>query len=330
MPDLPLARFGNSILPGEAYLSDTPVLRAHAGTQPDLFLRWNEIPLAARAVDIAVHLHGFSQQGGAMPLAEKVARSGLDLAGRTRPTLAILPRGNWIRHTWYDFPALLDGGIDRLVDYAFEHFAAAVAAATPVTSGSMHPLTLPSPPLGERVEKGWRGVAEPYPVPGRPPARAGVPGMGEGDMSRRLSVGRLILSAHSGGGMPAIDVIAGARRVPDELFVFDGLYGRDPRSGDPLQGLEVIDSWLGDRLAREPHRPGALRIVYIERQTGQFSRAVDAIIARRLALADAELAPSLARRYRVEPSGVPHAYVAAICGPQLLTRPDAEFDWSQI
>jgi hypothetical protein len=268
-----IARSGDSILPGEAYLADTPVLRTHAGTQPDLFLRWNEIPLAAREIDVAVHLHGFSQQGEEMPLAEKVPRSGLDLAGRTRPTLAILPRGNWIRHTWYDFPALLDGGLDRLVDYALQ----------------------------------W------FPHPARP-----------------LVVDRFILSAHSGGGMPAIDAIAGADRPPDELFVFDGLYGRDPRAGDPLQGIEIIDAWLGGRLAREPDRLGALRIVYIERQTGQFSRAVDEIIARRLATAGAESAASLARRYRVEPSGVPHAYVAAICGPQLLARPDAEFDWSHL
>jgi hypothetical protein len=267
------ARSGDSILPGEAYLADTPVLRAHAGTQPDLFLRWNEIPLAAREIDVAVHLHGFSQQGGAMPLAEKVPRSGLDLAGRTRPTLAILPRGNWIRHTWYDFPALLDGGIDRLVDYALQ----------------------------------W------FPHPARP-----------------LAVDRFILSGHSGGGMPAIDAIAGAHRPPDELFVFDGLYGRDPRAGDPLQGIEIVDSWLGNRLAGEPDRPGALRIVYIERQTGQFSRAVGEIIARRLAVTGAEFGARLARRYRVEQSGVPHAYVAAICGPQLLARPDAEFDWSRI
>src|SRR5579864_3476248 len=227
MPDLSLERAGDSILPGEAYLSDTPVLRAHAGTQPDLFLRWNEIPFAARTIDVAVHLHGFSQQGAAMPLAEKVTRSGLDLSGRTRPTLAILPRGNWIRHTWYDFPALLDGGLDRLVDHALQ----------------------------------W------LPHPARP-----------------LAVDRFILSGHSGGGMPAVDAIAGADRPPDELFVFDGLYGRDPRAGDPLQGIEVIDAWLGERLAREPDRPGALRVVYIERQTGQFSRAVDEIIARRLAI----------------------------------------------
>jgi len=271
-----IQRSGNSFPAGEAYLSDTPVLRGHAGTQPDLFLRWNEIPAATDAIDVAVHLHGFSQAGGAMPLAEKTARSGLDLSGRTRPTLAILPRGNWIRHTWYDFPALLDGGIDRLVDYALERFVERFAP------------------------------------------------------DRSFALDRFILSGHSGGGMPAIDAIAGARRPPDELFVFDGLYGRDPAAGDPMQGIEVVDQWLHRRLILEPQRPGALRILYIERQTGLFSRAVAEIIVHRLAMADAELRAILARRYRVEPSGVPHAYVASICGPQLLARPDAEFDWSHL
>lgn len=272
MPDFPIDISGERILPGEAFLADTRALRAHAGTQPDLFLRWNEIPLAARAIDVVVHLHGFSQQGGAMPLAEKVARSGLDLSGRTRPTLALLPRGNWIRHTWYDFPALLDGGIDQLIEDVLQRF--------------------------------------PHPAGG-------------------LAVDRFILSGHSGGGMPAVDAIAGARRKPDELFVFDGLYGRDPSAGDPLQGLEIIDAWLGDRLAREPVRSGALRVVYIERQTGPFSREVAALIARHLASAAPDEAASLARRYGVEPSGVPHSYVASICGPQLLARSDAEFDWSR-
>ena len=64
------------MIPGEAYLAETPVLRAHAGTQPDLFLRWNAVPKPAAAVDVVVHLHGFSQQGGDMALAEKVPRSG--------------------------------------------------------------------------------------------------------------------------------------------------------------------------------------------------------------------------------------------------------------
>ncbi len=60
------------LLPGETYLSDTPVLAAHAGTQPDLFLRWNRIPQAATSVDVIVFLHGFSQSGGAMPLSARL------------------------------------------------------------------------------------------------------------------------------------------------------------------------------------------------------------------------------------------------------------------
>lgn len=257
---------------GEAFFADTPVLRAHAGTQPDLFLRWNAIPAAAEAVDVVVHLHGFSQQGGDMRLTEKVPRSGLELAGRTRPTLAVLPRGNWIRHSWYDFPALLDGGLDRLVDDAVGQFAP----------------------------------------------------------ERGLQVDRLILTAHSGGGMPAIDAIAGARRSPDELHIFDGLYGRDPVSGDPLRGVETLDAWLAIRLAGEPGRPGALRVVYIERQTGPFSREVGRRIARHLAAAEPGIAAELARRYRNDPSAVPHGYVAAVCGPVLLANSGADFDWARI
>src|SRR3984893_18016278 len=191
LDDVPISYAGDSVAPGEGYLADTPVLRPHAGTQPDRFLRWNAIRTTAAAIYVVVHLHGFSQQGGEMPLSEKVRRSGLELSGRERPTLALLPRGNWIHHTYYDFPALLDGGIDRLVAYGVERFAAAIG--------------------------------------------------------RSLAVDRFILSAHSGGGRRAVDAIAGAARPPDELYVFDGLYGRDPRLGDPMQGLEGV--------GQRPHRP---------------------------------------------------------------------------
>jgi len=274
MRDLTIILSGDSVAPGEAYLSDTPVLQSHAGTQPDLFLRWNAIPLAVSSVDIVVYLHGFSQQGRAMPLAEKVAGSGLDLSGRKRPTITLLPRGNWLRYTWYDFPALLEGGMDRLVDYALHRFA----------------------------EVKGRGT---------------------------LAMDRLILAAHSGGGMPAIDVIAGARRPPDELYVFDGLYGRDPATGDPMRGLETIDRWLAERLAREPDRQGALRVIYIEQQTGPFSRKLGELTCRHLADVEPALAEVLGRRYRVEVSRVQHSQIARRCLPELLTRPDMEFDWSR-
>jgi len=275
---LSIAISGNRVLPGEAYLSDTPVLRSHAGTQPDLFLRWNEIPLSIASVDVVVFLHGFSQEGRAMTLGDKAMRSGLDLAGRTRPTLAMIPRGNWLRHYYYDFPALLSGGVDQLIDDGLRYFAQAIAAAS-----------------------------------------SGAPGA--------LAMDRFVLAAHSGGGMPAVDVIAGARRRPDGLHVFDGLYGRDPATGNPMQGLEVIDRWLGDRLQREPERPGCLRVIYIEQQTGPFSRKVAELITRHLATADPALAASLARRYRVEASGVQHSQIARRCMPELLAAADAEFDW---
>ena len=274
MDNLAITLSGDSVAPGEAYLTDTPVLRSHAGTQPDLFLRWNQIPLAAPSVDVVIYLHGFSQQGAAMPLAEKVASSGLDLSGRKRPTFALLPRGNWLRYTWYDFPVLLAGGLDRLVDYCLQRFAQA---------------------------------------------------MGRGS----LAMDRFILAAHSGGGMPAVDIIAGARRLPDEFYVFDGLYGRDPSRGDPMRGLETIDRWLGERLTHEPKREGALRVIYIEQQTGPFSRRVGELIARHLADVEPALAETLRGRYRVEVSRVQHSQIARRCLPELLTRPDMEFDWSR-
>ncbi len=274
MPDIVVSRSGANLVPGEAYLSETPVLQTHAGTQPDLFLRWTTIPLAVSGIDVVVHLHGFSRSGETMPLSEKVPRSGLDLSRRIRPTLALLPRGNWLRYSWYDFPGLLAGGVDRLVDYALSCFS-----STAYLAGG------------------------------------------------KLEVSRFILTAHSGGGMAAIDTIAGVRRLPDELYIFDGLYGRDPTTGDPMRGLETIDHWLGERFAREPARPGALRVVYIEQQTGQFSREVGKVIARHLANLDSAAAAALRRRYRVEPSAVQHARVAERCGPDLLAACDVEFDW---
>jgi hypothetical protein len=127
--------------------------------------------------------------------------------------------------------------------------------------------------------------------------------------------------------MPAVDIIGEASRPPDELYIFDGLYGRDPASGSSLRGLEVIEAWLGARLQREPEREAALRVIYIEQQTGPFSRKVAELIARHLARADPARAESLARRYRVEVSGVQHSQIARRCMAELLTSPDAQFNW---
>ena len=96
-----------------------------------------------------------------------------------------------------------------------------------------------------------------------------------------------------------------------------------------MKGLETIDQWLRERLAREPEREGALRVVYIEQQTGRFSRNVAELIARRLADVEPALAALLQRRYRVEPSPVQHSQIARRCLPDLLSGPSVEFDWSR-
>ena len=54
--DLSVAPTGGDVLPGEGYLENTPVLEAHAGTQPDLFMRWNRVPLSADMIDVVVFL----------------------------------------------------------------------------------------------------------------------------------------------------------------------------------------------------------------------------------------------------------------------------------
>jgi hypothetical protein len=127
--------------------------------------------------------------------------------------------------------------------------------------------------------------------------------------------------------MPAIDVIGGAQAQPDELYVFDGLYGRDPATGDPLGGIEIVDRWLGDRFAAEPKRPGALRVPFIESQTGAFSREVAKLVSARLDVADPAIRPALIRRYRVEASGVQHSQVARRALPDLLADAGADIDW---
>jgi hypothetical protein len=183
----------------------------------------------------------------------------------------MLPRGNWIRHYYYDFPALLGGGIDLLLAF------------------------------------GLHWLSE----------QRGIP----------TALDRFVLGAHSGGGMPAIDIIADSQAQPDELYIFDGLYGRDPAEGDPLEGMDIVDRWLAARFAVEPERPGALRVPFIERETGPFSRAVGRLVAAHIDKANASQRPTLARRYRVEASGVQHSQIARIALPELLADAAVDIPW---
>jgi LAS superfamily LD-carboxypeptidase LdcB len=132
---------GGSRQAGTATIDKVPLLRKHAGIGPDLILGWNDMSAVSDAVDVVVHLHGYSLSKGArLDIARDLkVRSGLDWSdptgkdgtpGRTRPTLALLPRGHFYGGTsgrGYSFPALTAaGGLQQLIDFGLGRLAASL------------------------------------------------------------------------------------------------------------------------------------------------------------------------------------------------------------
>ena len=123
---------------GTVTVDKVPLLRRHAGIGPDLILAWSDMHAAPRSVDVVVHLHGYSlRKGVRLHIGRDLkARSGLDWSdpttkdstqGRTRPTLALLPRGHFFGGPGgrgYSFPALAAaGGLRQLIDFGLERLA---------------------------------------------------------------------------------------------------------------------------------------------------------------------------------------------------------------
>jgi hypothetical protein len=134
---------------------------------------------------------------------------------------------------------------------------------------------------------------------------------------RTLRRGRLIITAHSGGGRALISAVG--QLDPDEVHVFDALYGTpDPAKGtDPIRPL--VD-WARRRIARSPGS-AALRVVYLG-TTSSNSQRLAAHLCRELASApDAHR-----RRFRVERSapGVDHNRIPRAFGWRLLADAGAD------
>jgi hypothetical protein len=244
------------------------LLAGHRGTPPDLILRWNEMPAIPERVDVVVHLHGFSGLGGAMRIdRHKLPASGLDFvnpanpaeAGRTAPTLAILPRGNFYggrSHAGYDFPALYaHGALGRLISAALSRFASTIGA-------------------------------------------------------RHVELGRLILTAHSGGGAALMRLLADYD--PHEIHSFDALYGRP----------DALIRWAEARLRGPEAATSALRILFREHEgTSAHSHAVEQAV-RRLTAGH----PDLERRFRVEATREPHNGIPRRYGWRLLANASTDLD----
>jgi Peptidase M15 len=215
VPPAPTPSGGGRAVAGRLVIDRVPLLRQHAGTHPDLVLRWNAMS-APSVLDLVVHLHGYAPdgRGRAMTLPrDKEPVSGLDFAdpsgapsvGRVRPTLAIMPRGNYFGGRWangYNFPALSGRGtLEQLIQFSLDRFA----------------------------------------------HQTGI----------RATRGRLVLTAHSGGGAGLTELL---RQVnPDEVHVFDALYA-------PLTGSDPLVAWAQSAMRRGGT---ALRVIY--RRDGKHS-----------------------------------------------------------
>ena len=254
---------------GQLIVEHVPLLRAHAGTPPDMILTWNAMESPC-AVDVVVHLHGFARRGHSMCLpTDKMPMSGLDLsdprnrssAGRTSPTLLVLPRGSSDSRaggTGYDFPALSPTrALNELIEDAFARFSAQTRSH---------------------------------------PAR-----------------GRLILTAHSGGGAALMRILRWAD--PDEVHTFDALYN------DP----SPLIAWARQRIRRGS---GALRVLY--RPANLYRRAGDSTERASLAVEEAIRSALTAAggypstRWRVESTSTEHNDIPSRFGWRLLADVSAD------
>ena len=277
-------------------LRNTPALAAHhppAG-KSDLILRWNEISTNTTTVDIVVHLHGYSGELANMELAHKLSISGLDFAGDPD-------------------------------------------AAAGTTTGRTRP-TLGVLPRGLHSPSTDR--ADRY----TSPALTSIAGMqalidyalaqfGQHNAISNPRRGRLIFTAHSGGGAPLLALLdqinahPDSGLDPDEIHTFDALYG----PADANHPVSLI-GWATRRIRRSD---GALRVLYLpgdEQHPGTQPRSLSVARAlARLVAAD----PSRGDWYRVEAVGdyprsrtdsrVPdrHTYMPRFYGWRLLAAANA-------
>ena len=268
------------------------VLAGHHGRPPDLILRWN-VSSVPEVIDVVVHLHGYWFAG--MKLRENIEPvSGLDLTpvrgsagqGRSRPTLTVLPKGN---DTGRKQKVRQKDG--SLKDGPFNVFTFP-ALTTPDGLTRLIDFSLASfaAQLG--------GVAP--------------------------HVGRLILTAHSGGGAALLQILPHCN--PHQIHIFDALY----------QDAEPLAKWARSRIRHDraelqtpgapspreymSSRGGALRVFYQDRvRTG--TRCSSLKLREEIS---SRLTPELAPWYRVEASTGDHFEIPQLYGWRMLADASAD------
>lgn len=312
----PLAGAAAAVAAGERYLNTsagggTDPLRAHGGSGENLYLVWNDIPDAATAVDVVVHLHGYmnlAPNTGATRYA--VATSGLRPAGRTRPTLGIVPRGR--KRTDAEYRALV-----ARWEVAHQEYERRLAAYNAAPSGR--------PPRKPRHPR-----TDVYTFPALESGNgAGLAALVEWAVAwftgnvlsgaARPAIARCILTAHSGGGEPVNTLLQwkDQRAIcnPHEVHLFDAVYGGTAAIRQWAEARVAADRRLVDGIpaadvpARLRAAGGGCRIFY-----GGDTRAGSVAIDGAFPTPGDPLQPA----YRAEPTGFGHNQIPVTFGPTLL------------
>jgi uncharacterized protein YcbK (DUF882 family) len=280
---IPEAEKAAGIPAGREEITKVPLLRRHRGTGPDLILSWNDMAAQPQSVDVVVHLHGYSLSAGKLLNIARdiIPRSGLDWSDpeghdrttrRSRPTLALLPRGNFFggkTNRGYSFPALVtETGLLQLIDFGLGHLARHIGATS-------------------------------------------------------LARGRLIITAHSGGGAALLRILR--HNDPHEVQVFDGLY-QDPAelvrwAKERIErDLKALDSGAESVERYMPQRGGSLCVLFRPgTATQRYSLTVHDALNAAIPSGSA-----LNRCYRVEETAVGHVLIPRRYGWRLLANAAAE------
>jgi N-acetylmuramoyl-L-alanine amidase len=271
---------------------DCPVLAPHGNASPNLVLRWNVPPPSFAAVDVVAHLHGYGPAGQPFTRQNKEQISGVDFSN---PSGGAGPSRT--RPTLGVIPRghLFGGNTGRGYDF---------------------------PALTAR---GGAGLAD--------LVRWSLDAFAAGQLRQpagSLGRGRLILTAHSGGGAALLGVLG--QNDPDEVHLFDALY----------QPAGTVAAWAVRHLAADAaalagqtpadwpahaaEHGGALRVLFTagEKTTPHNTALHNEVACALAAVSDARLRAFLAARYRVERTAVAHEDIPRTFGWQLLADAGAE------
>jgi hypothetical protein len=188
---------------------------------------------------------------------------------------------------------------------------------------------------------GRSGMGYHFPALTRPGQLTTLIQLGLAEAARRSGIpqirpGRLILTGHSGGGAPLLQLLPMLEGAPDEVHIFDGLYGAPPNLIRWMSARVTRDAGAVRGLAGQGRanaipgymraRGGALRVIFRcdgPRSTEASSQAVASALERLIKQAP-DAASAIRPYYRVEQTSVGHNGIPRAFGFRLLADAAAD------